>query len=118
MNREEFDKECRSINKNYNSAQVTDEMFDDIDFVYTWYPTIAEVEGKMQIAYLYMTFGFSIIQDMESRAREALKVDHEIHRLRDELRLSEVKYSQLKRGFANKQTNGTWSYPTDLMPAN
>lgn len=117
MNRDEFDRECRAINKNYNSAQVTDDMFSDINFVYSCYPTISEVEGKKQIAYLYMTFGFSVIQDMQDRAMEAVKVDDEIHRLRDELRLSEIKYSQLKRGFANKQTNGGWSYPLDLAVA-
>lgn len=116
MNREEFDRECQRISKDYHAASVTDEMFSDINFVYTWYPTVSETEGKQQIAYLYITFGFAIIQDMHDRAREALKIDHEIARARERLRRREDQQSQLRNGIASKSSASEWSYPTDLMP--
>lgn len=112
MNREEFDKECKNIDKNYNSAQVTDEMFDDINFVYTWYPTISETNGKQQIALLYTSFGFAIIQDMYERASQALRLDHEMSKMRESLREIEMKQAQLKHGLAGKSVE--WSYITDL----
>lgn len=115
MNSEEFDRECMKINHNYNSVHVTDQMFDDINFVYTWYPTLSETRGKHQIAHLYMTFGFAIIQDMYDRACQSLKLEHELSAMRESLRELETKQSQLKNGLTTKQIE--WMYPTDLEPA-
>lgn len=85
MNREEFDGACLYLDNKYDSKQVTDEMFDDINFVYTWYPTISETSGKQQIAYLYVTFGFAVIQDMMDRAQEAYRIDRLIHEAKQQL---------------------------------
>ena len=50
------------------SKMVSDEEYGTIEYVYTWYPTISETEGKDQIARLYMDFGMPIIEDMVERA--------------------------------------------------
>lgn len=47
---------------------ISDEDYALIEKVYTFHPSISEVDGKRQIAYLYVTFGFAIIKDMEARA--------------------------------------------------
>lgn len=45
-------------------TQVLDEEYEDIEYVYMWHPAIKEVEGKDQIALLYMNFGLSFIRKM------------------------------------------------------
>lgn len=112
MTREEFDRSCNEISLDYEPGLVTDEMFDDINFVYTWYPTISETKGKQQIALLYTSFGFAIIQDMYERASRALRLDHEMSKMRESLREIEMKQVQLKHGLAGKPVE--WSYVTDL----
>lgn len=109
MNREEFDRECEKINDNYDPSLVTSEMFSDINFVYTWYPTISETEGKKQIAYLYLTFGFAIIQDMYDRAKEALSLTESIRSAQAEVDVLKKKLVKLTSGTCNKLDRYCWS---------
>lgn len=118
MNRAEFDKACTEICIDYWPGSVTDEMFDDINFVYTWYPTISETKGKQQIALLYTSFGFAIIQDMMDRAQEAYRIDRLIHEAKQQLAEATEKKHQLSSGHCNKsRTSSCWRYVTDVMPA-
>lgn len=55
--------------------QVSDEDYSTVNYVYTWYPTISETEGKAQIAKLYTDFGMSLIEDMAWRAGQMEKSD-------------------------------------------
>ena len=114
MTREEFDKACSSVSVYYRREHVTDAMFDDINFVYTWYPTISDIEGKEQIAILYTSFGFAIIQDMYKRASEACRLQKEISEVKERLRSLQVNSSQLRNGNGAVMAGSDWSYVTDL----
>lgn len=115
MLRSEFDRECRTLDKNYNSASVTDEMFDIINFVYTWYPSLSDVHGKQQIASLYVTYGFIIIQDMHERAREHCRVDHLVSEAKNKLEELKDRVSQLSSGRAIQSGTG-WTYSINCIP--
>ena len=118
MTRAEFDKACVEICTDYWPGSVTDEMFDDINFVYTWYPTISETEGKEQIALLYTTFGFAIIQDMYPRASEALRLDKDECEVKEHLRSLQTKSALLRKGNGSTLTETGWLYVTDLQSVN
>ena len=66
--------------------------------MYTWYPTISEVTGKQQIAWLYLNFGFSIIQDMYQRAVEVVELDKRIAEARSGLDKLEEMRAELSAG--------------------
>jgi hypothetical protein len=57
---------------------VSDEDYSTIEYVYTWYPTISETEGKAQIAKLYMDFGMPLIEDMVERAGKMEKLEGDL----------------------------------------
>lgn len=46
-----------------------------MEHVYTWHPSISEVEGKEQIAELYKSFGMPIIKNMMEAANYAETLD-------------------------------------------
>lgn len=52
-------------------SQVTEEKYKDIEFVYTFHPSISNTEGKTQIAQLYKLGGIRLIRDMIPTARKA-----------------------------------------------
>ena len=85
MLRTEFDEACKKCSKSYDPATVSPEMYSVLEFVYTWYPTISNHDGKKQIAYLYITFGWGIIQDMYARAHEAQILESNISQARQDL---------------------------------
>ncbi len=64
---------------------VSDEEYGTIEYVYTWYPTISETEGKAQIAKLYTDFGMPIIEDMVGRAGKMEKAERDLQLFRKEL---------------------------------
>lgn len=57
---------------------VSDEEYSTIEYVYTWYPTISETEGKAQIVRLYTDFGMPLIEDMVERAGKMEKVEGDL----------------------------------------
>ena len=78
MTREEFTEKaiqiCNSAGLKFY-APTTDEM-KLIDYVYMYYPSISNVGGKEQIAYLYVRFGMRLIRDMRNTAH--VMEDYEI----------------------------------------
>jgi len=111
MLRHEFDTACKEINKNYNPAQVSIEMYKKIETVYNWYPTISNAHGKDEIAHLYVTFGFAIIQDMYARAMECSRLSDEIAEHKKMIGMYETKQSQLLTGAAHKVDGDVeWTY--------
>lgn len=98
MNREEFELQCKRIDPNYDGSKLSEDEYKMIEYVYTWYPTISEVSGKEQIANLYMSLGFCIIQDMYSRACEIEQLDTTHNKLLQELKRVEHKRRQLATG--------------------
>jgi hypothetical protein len=64
---------------------INDEEYDTIEYVYTWYPAISEIDGKAQIAKLYTDFGMPIIEDMVGRAGKMEKAERDLQLFRKEL---------------------------------
>lgn len=59
-------------------GQVTEKEYKDIEFVYTFHPSISNTEGKTQIAQLYKIGGIRLIRDMIPTARKAQELDNKI----------------------------------------
>lgn len=57
---------------------VTESEYKDIEFVYTFHPSISNTEGKTQIAKLYELGGNRLIKDMIPTARKAQLLDGKI----------------------------------------
>ena len=78
MNMEEFSK--------LSTRGFTQDQYKVIERVYTFHPSISEVEGKKQIAYLYSTFGIRIIHDMLATAEDNALIESESQKLIDRRR--------------------------------
>lgn len=52
-------------------CKVSGEDYETIEYVYTWYPTVSETEGKKQVATIYSMLGMAPFRDMLTRARLA-----------------------------------------------
>lgn len=87
MTREEFDREFKELTG--RKAQITPEDYTDIEYVYTFHPSISETAGKREIANLVATFGMAIIRDMKPRAEQAESLESEI-------RVTQAKLEDLK----------------------
>lgn len=57
---------------------VTEKEYKDIEFVYTFHPSISNTEGKKQITELYKIGGMRLIKDMIPTARKAQLFDGKI----------------------------------------
>lgn len=60
------------------SKTISNEDYSTIEYVYTYYPTISETEGKAQMAKLYTDFGMPLIEDMVERAGKMEKVEGDL----------------------------------------
>lgn len=63
MTKQEFQKRI--------GAEISQKDYSIVEHVYTWHPSISEVEGKEQIAELYKSFGMPIIKNMMEAAKAA-----------------------------------------------
>lgn len=77
---------------------ITEPMYDNIEFVYTWHPIIDEIKGKDQIAKLYDLGGYRLIMDMLPTAIKARDFQEEIDKKETELRDLRFKLASLGRG--------------------
>lgn len=71
MMREEFNELVSKEMFDGKPFDVGDEEYKIIETVYGFHPSISDVDGKEQIARLYVNFGFIIIADMYPRAKAA-----------------------------------------------
>ena len=67
MTKQEFQKRI--------GAEISQKDYSIVEHVYTWHPSISEVEGKEQIAELYKSFGMPIIKNMMEAANYAETLD-------------------------------------------
>ena len=74
MNKQEFEEKIGGL--------ISVEQYRDIEFVYTWHPSVLNVNGKEMIAQLYKLGGMRLIKDMMPTANAWRKLS--IHR--DELK--------------------------------
>lgn len=68
MTREEFMREMAAADPEGNKQMPTDREYKIIEKVYASHPSIDPVEGKRQIAELYVYYGMVLIMDMLPRA--------------------------------------------------
>ena len=70
MTKQEFEKTI--------GAEISQKDYSIVEHVYTWHPSISEVEGKEQIAELYKSFGMPIIKNMMVAANFAVTLERAI----------------------------------------
>lgn len=75
---------------------ISDEEYSTIEYVYTWYPTISETDGKNQIAKLYTDFGMPIIEDMVERAGKMEKLDGDLKSAQRQVVIVQDRIKQLR----------------------
>ena len=93
MNRHEFidhvGKYSESVGKGKRATELLvtlkDNDYDTIEYVYNWHPSISNVEGKAQIAMLYVEFGMRVIEDMKATAVEVHILENDILAARHKL---------------------------------
>lgn len=73
MTKQEFEKRI--------GAEISQKDYSIVEHVYTWHPSISEVEGKKQIAELYKSFGMPIIKNMMEAANYAETLDRAMAKL-------------------------------------
>lgn len=84
MDKQEF------LNRIKSKNIPTDKQYKDIEYVYTWHPSIDEVNGKDQIAKLWDIGGIRIIMDMKPTAEKEQLLEHQIA-------LAEAQVQKLRR---------------------
>lgn len=97
MTREEFENSCIKI-KPQDNKRPTEAEYKLIEYVYMFHPAIGEVEGKEQIAMLYLNFGMSLIQDMKPRAELMEKKEKELRTAREALRRVQEEIAEIRAG--------------------
>lgn len=97
MTREEFERSCIEV-KAQDNKRPTEAEYKIIEYVYTFHPAISEVGGKNQIAYLYMNFGMSLIQDMKPRAELMEKKERELRAARATMEELQREIAEIRAG--------------------
>lgn len=94
MMKEEFMAELRKIGY---GANVSDDEYREIEYVYTWHPSICDVGGKAQIAALYAHGGILVIRDMAARAKKAESMDGKMREIRRDIEGMQKQLEDMRR---------------------
>ena len=81
-------------------SDVADAVYADIEKVYTYHPSISEVDGKRQIVALFREFGYRIVRDMLATAQKAEDMICEIQVQRMKLEEMQEEYKLFRTGFS------------------
>ena len=82
---------------------VTENDYNVIEMVYTWYPVISNVSGKEEVAELYKSFGMPIFYDMVPRAEIACDLDKQLRKAKGEVASIKQEIEELSCGFVKKR---------------
>lgn len=96
MLREELNEEIKKIGG--NPTNITRTMYWAIETVYAFHPSIDEVKGKEQIAYLVVNFGYRIIADMLPTALAFQRLEEELLATRNKLNQIQEDMDELRKG--------------------
>lgn len=99
MTREEFENHCTAIQPNFEKWPTV-QQYEAIEYVYNFHPSISEVNGKAQIARLYVDFGMAIINDMHERAEAMEKAERELRAAREQVAKAQSRIEKLRNGGA------------------
>lgn len=83
MMKDEFCKQVEAVTG--STPLISDNDYELIEYVYNFYPTISETDGKKQIAMLFSVGGMALIHDMLSRSKRAHELENQIHKCMSEL---------------------------------
>lgn len=78
MLKEEFLKET-------GLKDISGSHFGEINYIYTFHPSISETEGKKQIAQIYLAGGMAAIRDMTKRAMLQERLERKKHNIQEML---------------------------------
>lgn len=82
MDKQEFMKEVSHITSpNMNIREVTETEFELIGKVYTWHPTISNIKGKQQVAWMYVNIGITVFRELYDVAEQMELLDAERTRI-------------------------------------
>lgn len=102
MTKAEFLDRVKAVLESENmkdvKAGISDNDYKSVEFVYTWHPAISKVNGKEQIARIYVDFGMSVISDMIPRSRLMRERETEFMRIQSSLSELKGEIEDLKRG--------------------
>ena len=99
MTREEFENHCTAIQPNFEKWPTV-QQYAAIEYVYNFHPSISEVNGKTQIARLYVEFGMAIINDMQERAMAMEKAEKDLRAAKEQVAKVEHHIEMLRIGGA------------------
>lgn len=77
---------------------VTEKEYKDIEFVYTFHPSVSNTEGKTQIAELYKIGGMRLIRDMIPTAKKAQILEEKIITANTDLMKLKHQFEMLANG--------------------
>ncbi len=95
MNKTEFITKVKCICG--KEPDLSSEDYNTIEYVYTWHPSIDNVRGKEQIAYLYAEFGIAIINDMMQTAIAAQEAEQDMLKAKAAYESAKAHYDKLKQ---------------------
>ena len=78
MLKEEFLKET-------GLEDISGSHFEEINYIYTFHPSISETGGKKQIAQIYLAGGMAAIRDMTKRAMLQERLERKKHNIQEML---------------------------------
>lgn len=77
---------------------VTESEYKDIEFVYTFHPSVSNTGGKTQIAELYKIGGIRLIRDMIPTAKKAQELENKIITANTDLMKLKRQFEMLANG--------------------
>ena len=98
MNKTEFIDRVKNIDTNAAVLELNDGQWKTIEYVYTWHPSIDNVRGKEQIAYLYAEFGMRIIEDMMQTAIIAQEAEQRMLKAKKAYEEAVADYEKIRKG--------------------
>ncbi len=104
MTREEFMREVAGAAPGGNEPMPTDREYKIIEKVYVSHPSIDPVEGKRQIAELYVRYGMALIMDMVPRAKLMEEKESELMAAMDRVREIQKEIREISEGRSGPMT--------------
>ena len=100
MTREEFEDNLKNeyMLSKEKIASISDEDYKKIEYVYTWHPSISNLDGKSQIAWIYVNFGMCVINDMFETASLNEDLEHDLESAMREVEKIKKRLEKLKKG--------------------
>lgn len=95
MNQNEFMHNCELITGAKNFT-ISDDDYKAIELVYAFHPAISEMRGKEQIAWIYVTLGMTVINDMKPRAIRARELEGRIAQAKATYNNTMAEYERFK----------------------